>query len=80
VNHNAKVIVLSEGLWQGRFARDSKLIGSTLNFEGELYRVIGIMPASIEVWNHADLWTLFTIKHTPDWRKARYLRVFGRLN
>jgi putative ABC transport system permease protein len=79
VTQNAKVIVLSEGLWRGRFAGDPKLIGSTLNFEGELYRVIGIMPASFEVWNHADLWTLFTIKHTPDWRKAHYLRVFARL-
>jgi putative ABC transport system permease protein len=79
VTLNAKVIVLSEGLWKGRFGGDPKLIGSTLNFEGDLYRVIGIMPATFEVWNHADLWTLFTIKHTPDWRKAHYLRVFGRL-
>jgi len=75
VTQNAKVIVLSEGLWRGRFAGDPNLIGSTLNFEGELYRVIGIMPATFEVWNHADLWTLFTIKRSPDWRKAHYLRV-----
>ena len=79
VTQNANVIVLSEGLWRGRFTGDPKLIGSTLNFEGELYRVIGIMPATFEVWNHADLWTLFTIKHSPDWRKAHYLRVFARL-
>jgi hypothetical protein len=46
VTQNPKAIVLSEGLWKGRFAGDPNLIGSTLNFEGELYRVIGIMPAS----------------------------------
>ncbi len=79
VTQNAKVILLSESLWKARFAADPNLIGTTLNFEGELYRVIGVMPASFEVWDHADLWTLFTIKHSPDWRKAHYLRVFGRL-
>lgn len=46
---DSKAILISEGLWRNRFGGDLKLIGSTINFEGESFRVIGVMPATFEV-------------------------------
>jgi predicted permease len=55
-----KVVVLSHGLWQRRFASDAGVIGRSLRLDGEPYTVIGVMPARFEfpVYNFkGELWT-----------------------
>ena len=48
--------VISDQLWQRLFARDPKILGRSLNFAGELYTVVGVMPPqmfsprTVEVW------------------------------
>ena len=48
--------VISDQLWQRVFARDPKILGRSLNFAGELYTVVGVMPPqmfsprTVEVW------------------------------
>ncbi len=48
--------VISEQLWQRVFARDPQILGRSLNFAGELYTVVGVMPPqmfsprTVEVW------------------------------
>jgi putative ABC transport system permease protein len=39
-----RVVVISRGLWQRRFASDRNLVGRTLNMNGTPYQVIGIAP------------------------------------
>ncbi len=41
----ARVCLLSESLWRGRFGADPRLIGRTLVLNGELFTVAGIVPS-----------------------------------
>jgi predicted permease len=52
-----RVVLLSEGFWRRRFAADNGILGQQLRLNGELYSVIGVMPAAsqfpgplTEVW------------------------------
>jgi putative ABC transport system permease protein len=55
----AKVVVLSHGLWQRRFAGQASALGSPLRLDGETYTVVGVMPKHFEfpVYNFkGELW------------------------
>jgi predicted permease len=41
---NDRVVVLSHQLWSTRFGARSEVIGSDIRFDGDSYRVIGVMP------------------------------------
>jgi putative ABC transport system permease protein len=54
-----KVVVISQGLWKRRFARDPAVIGKILNLNGEPYTILGVaggsfsgtfVGAAIDVW------------------------------
>jgi putative ABC transport system permease protein len=52
------VILLSEGLWERRFARDPGVIGKTLTLSGESFSVIGVMPGTFHgSWKATDGFT-----------------------
>ena len=53
----ADVVLLSQGLWQRRFARDPQVVGRTIHLEGRPYQIIGVMPEvlrfpfrDVQVW------------------------------
>lgn len=75
----AKVVVLSERLWRNRLGADPKLVGSTVPLDGELFTVIGIVPARFQILYKSDLWTPFIPRRSPEQRRMHYLQVFGRL-
>jgi predicted permease len=62
----APVVVLSDGLWESKFAKDPNVIGKKLNLDGEIYTVVGVLPASkfhgswrqyslfTSLWRHED--------------------------
>jgi hypothetical protein len=55
-----RVVVLSHGLWQRRFAADPGVVGRALRLDGEPHTVVGVMPARFEfpVYNFkGELWT-----------------------
>jgi len=40
-----RVVILSHGLWQGRFGGDPGMVGKTVTMDGNPVQVVGIMPA-----------------------------------
>ena len=52
---SAQVVILSEGLWQRRFGGDTDLVGGTLQFDGEPYTVVGILPRSFNPYLHPSV-------------------------
>jgi putative ABC transport system permease protein len=45
---NAKVAVLTHGLWTRAFGRDPSVVGRTITLDRLPYTVVGVMPASFE--------------------------------
>lgn len=39
-----RVLVLSDGLWRGRFGADPTVVGRDVDVDGEPWRVVGVMP------------------------------------
>ncbi len=55
-----RVVVLSHGLWQRRFAGDPAVLGRQLRLDGETHTIVGVMPRRFEfpVYNFkGELWT-----------------------
>jgi len=77
------VAILGEGLWRGRYAGDSNIIGRNITISGEAYTVIGVMPATFQfpLMGIANLWTplALTDKERAD-RGNSTFSAFGRLN
>src|SRR5258705_392785 len=76
-----RVVMLSNALWQRRFASDSGVVGKQLTLNGDSYTVVGVMPASFQFPTSEDLlWTplVFTNQEATN-RGRHYLEVAGRL-
>ncbi|HEY4283414.1 MAG TPA: ABC transporter permease [Chthoniobacterales bacterium] len=87
------VVVISERLWQRKFNRDPKIIGSTQQLDGKPFTVIGVMPRNfdfpLQLFNlgaggqfggRADIWEplVFTDKELGE-RFSRSYFIVGRL-
>jgi putative ABC transport system permease protein len=51
------VVVLSHRLWQERFAANPDIVGHNISFDGASYLVAGVMPASLQYPDWAQVWT-----------------------
>jgi predicted permease len=76
-------VILSYGLWQRKFSADPAIVGKTVDIDGQTRTVIGVMPASFNLWIFgAQAWTplVFTSKElSPEGRNSRSFFVIGRL-
>jgi putative ABC transport system permease protein len=79
----ARVVMLSQRVWQRHFASDPQVVGRSLKVNGESYTVIGIVPRRFQLWSFpADVWVplVFTSRQVGwDGRKTRFLSVIARL-
>ena len=76
----ANVLVLSEGFWESRFNRDPNVIGTEMKFDGGLWRMIGVVPASFEILGRTSVWAMRPIINLPPRARGAYaLQAVGRL-
>ncbi|HKG12564.1 MAG TPA: ABC transporter permease, partial [Pyrinomonadaceae bacterium] len=78
---NARVTVISHGLWQRRFGGEPSIVGREVLLNGEKYTVVGVMPRGFQFqYPNFDLWTPFglTPAQMAD-RGGHYLEVVARL-
>jgi predicted permease len=82
---DARVAVLDHGFWQRRFGGNPGVVGRSINLDGDLYEVVGVLPAEFnfdppQAFNSTgteDVW--LPVITNPAWR-GRYLQVLGRLS
>jgi len=75
-----RVALISNGLWQRRFGADKNVLGQTLTLDGDTYTVKGVMPASFNFPEKAELW--IPLSFSPDEvndRSYNHLSVIGRM-
>jgi putative ABC transport system permease protein len=80
-----KVVLLSYELWQRRFGRDTRIIGSPLQLDGESYMVVGVTPAGFRFPDddlRAQVFLPMLVAHVANWKSPdnfRLLRPLARL-
>ncbi|HEV2196204.1 MAG TPA: ABC transporter permease [Candidatus Acidoferrum sp.] len=75
------VVVMSNGLWKGRFGSDPQILGQKLLLDGESYAIIGVAPPGFHFPDPDDqLWAPLALSPAErDNRGSHYLEVFARL-
>jgi putative ABC transport system permease protein len=90
VTASPTALVMSEGLWRGRFRADPDIIGRSIPLGGRAMTVIGVMPARAQVVppfaaggtatsQPADLFTVGSFDARGGAERAHFVHVIGRL-
>jgi putative ABC transport system permease protein len=67
-----RVVILSHGLWQRRYAADPNIVGKTIRLENLLHTVVGVMRAEFHYpTRDMQIWTPLTIDPEDPKFKAR---------
>jgi predicted permease len=74
-----KVVVISHGLWQRRFASDSTVIGTSMILDGVPHTIVGVAGKHIDYPEGGELWAPIALDYEREFRSFRYLGVLGRL-
>src|SRR5258705_3793732 len=76
------VAVLSHPLWTDQFGGDRQIVGKTIPLSGNVYTIIGVMPAHFAApQTNTDAWTPVHITNplAANFRGVHFLRSYGRL-
>jgi putative ABC transport system permease protein len=82
-----KATLLSYELWQRRFGSNSKVIGSTVQLDGDLYTIVGVTPAGFRFPDddfRAQVFLPMLVARVADWKSPdpnqfRLVRALARL-
>ncbi len=75
-----RLVVLSDALWQRRFAGDPAVVGRTITLDGLPYSIVGVAPAGFDFPNAVSLWVPLALAGDERTnRRTYYLTAFGRL-
>lgn len=76
--HGGHVVVLSYGLWKSRYGADPKVVGTTIQLDGQPYLIVGVIGRKFVTDAPADLWVPFQFDlNSQD--MANYFTVAARL-
>ena len=81
--HGPHAVILSEGYWRREFASDPAILQKSLQLNGCLHPVVGVMPRTFQFPNDVtEMWTAIqfapqSLDRSPN--RAHFLRVFARL-
>jgi predicted permease len=75
------LVMLSYDLWQTDFGAREDIIGRTIDVDGVMREVIGIMPAGFDLMDrHVELWQPLQLNPAiRQYRASHFLSVVGRL-
>jgi putative ABC transport system permease protein len=82
------VVMLTDGLWRRRYGADPKIVGRTIQVDGEGYEVVGVLPRDFHLllpaeafeFVDADLWVPLQFDYSQQLpRNLTFFSVFGRL-
>jgi putative ABC transport system permease protein len=76
------VVVLGHELWVKQFHRDPQVIGKSIPLSGNVYTIIGVMPASfVSPRVSSEAWTPVHVSNAlaANFRGVHFLRTYGRL-
>jgi putative ABC transport system permease protein len=67
------VVILGNGFWKSRFGGEPSAIGRTLTLDGEVYTIVGVMPASFSIksWSVAARDILVPVAFTEEDKAVR---------
>lgn len=75
-----QAVILSNKLWQSRFAGDAQLLGKDIRLDGRNYNVAGIMPPDFEYPAAMELWVPLALSPAEKSDRSRLsLVALGRL-
>jgi putative ABC transport system permease protein len=76
-----RVAVLSETFWRARFNGDESIVGRQIRFDGELFTITGIAPASFQLApGRSEMWAMRPVANLPARaRGAYFMQAVGRL-
>lgn len=78
---NSSVVILSYELWRRRFGADESVIGKTCLVNGNVARIVGVMPEGFRFPLDSALWApLAPDDELKRNRRAHLFTVIGRLN
>jgi putative ABC transport system permease protein len=76
------VVVLSHTLWVKQFNSDTQILGKAIPLSGNMYTIIGVMPASFMTpRENTEAWTPVHVSNpvAANFRGVHFLRTYGRL-
>jgi putative ABC transport system permease protein len=73
------VVVISERLWNTRFGSEPSIVGRAIVLDDQPHTIVGVVPAAFQILYPADMWTLFSVRRSPEQRRQHYMQVIGRL-
>ncbi len=66
-------VMLSEGLWETRFGRDTTIVGKEIRLDGVNFLVVGVMPRSFEILGKTSMWAMRSFGQMPPRARGAYM-------
>ena len=76
------VVVLGHDLWVKQFNSDEQILGKAIPLSGNMYTIIGVMPATfVTPRDNTEAWTPVRVSNpvAANFRGVHFLRTYGRL-
>ena len=74
-----RAVVISENLWRRSYGESRQVLGEKLKLEGELYTIVGVLPAGFRFPDKTDAWVPLALFPDGSSRSAHNYDVLGRL-